>query len=145
MLTPYRRHKAECRHTSRKYRSCGCPIWVQGTLRGESIRESLDLTNWEAAHKLLRDWEIHGKDAVVSASDALDRWIEDCEARNLSSESMRKYKRLKKALALHWGHKSLKVITVDEVRKLRESWTFAPGTISRQLELVRTFFAFCVD
>ena len=92
MLTIYRRHRAKCKSSSQKAK-CFCPIWVQGVLRGGSIRKSLDLTNWEAANKLVRDWEIHGQDVVVNVSDALDRWYMDCEARNLSSESLHKYKR----------------------------------------------------
>ena len=71
------------------------------------------------------------------------RWISDCEARNLSSESMRKYQRLKRSLDASWGDKSLRIISVDDVRKLRESWTFSPGTMAKQLELVRSFFSFC--
>lgn len=43
MLAIYRRHTKACPHKSRQYRRCSCSIWAQGTLRGESIRESLDL------------------------------------------------------------------------------------------------------
>jgi hypothetical protein len=50
MLTLYRRHRAKCKLKGRKAK-CSCPIWVQGKLHGEELRQSLDLTNWEAAAK----------------------------------------------------------------------------------------------
>jgi site-specific recombinase XerD len=107
------------------------------------IRKSLDVRSWEAAQKIIRDWELYGQSLSVSVADALGRWISDCEARQLSSESMRKYNRLSRALTAELGDKSLRSITVDDVRKLRESWTFSPGTMAKQFELVRSFFAFC--
>jgi hypothetical protein len=33
------------------------PIWAQGTFHGKWMKKSLDLRNWEAAQKLVRDWE----------------------------------------------------------------------------------------
>jgi integrase len=47
---------ATCRHRpkGRKHRSCQCPLWVEGTLRGEKIRRSLDMLSWEAGQDLLR-------------------------------------------------------------------------------------------
>jgi len=45
MLTIYRRHRKNCkqRGKGRKHRHCLCPIWVDGTLGGKEIRESLKL------------------------------------------------------------------------------------------------------
>lgn len=144
MLTLYRRHRAKCKSTARRAK-CFCPIWVQGVLHGEPVRKATGLTNWEAANKLINEWEIHGQRESVSVADALDRWIADCEARQFAAESMRKYKRLKGSLALRFGQASVRSVSVDDVRKLRESWTFSPGTKAKQLELVRAFFSFCVD
>jgi hypothetical protein len=48
MLNLYRRHRANCKSTVRRAKYT-CPIGVQGVLRGESVRKSLDLVNWEAA------------------------------------------------------------------------------------------------
>src|SRR5437773_12509564 len=43
MLTIYRLHRKRCkqRANGRKYRHCQCPIWVDGTLGGKEVRESL--------------------------------------------------------------------------------------------------------
>jgi hypothetical protein len=40
MLTIYRRHLKLCSHRSRNYKRCQRPIWVQGTLGNESVRET---------------------------------------------------------------------------------------------------------
>lgn len=64
MLTIYRRHSRNCPHFNkprhaRGTRACAlrCTIWVQGSLNGEPIRRSLELTCWEAATDLIRAWE----------------------------------------------------------------------------------------
>jgi hypothetical protein len=57
VLTIYKRHLSSCPHRSRTYKKCACPAWAQGTLRGESVRKSLDVRSWEAAQKIVRDLE----------------------------------------------------------------------------------------
>src|SRR4051812_24673974 len=102
MLTLYRRHRPYCtffgksRHV-RGGRTCGarCPIWVQGTLRGDPVRKSLDLDSWEAATDLVRSWEASGeigraRPTVPSLADAVDKFIGDASARNLNAESIKK-------------------------------------------------------
>jgi hypothetical protein len=61
VLTLYRRRLTNCPHRleGRKYRRCKCPLWVQGTLAGETVRKALDLANWEAGQDLIREWESH--------------------------------------------------------------------------------------
>lgn len=143
MLTVYRRHRAKCKLKSRKAK-CFCPIWVQGILRGEKIRQSLDLTNWEAANKKIRDWEVLGREMSVSIKDAGDRWVSDCEARGYKEASLRKYREIKNELAARFEG-PVQNVSVDDVRKLRESWTHADTTKMKRLELVRAFFSFCLD
>ena len=145
MLTIFRRHLKTCKHSKkgRKYRACNCPLAVEGTVHGETVRKSLDLRNWEAANKVVREWEIHGQAMTASVEDALDRWLKDCEARKLSAESLRKYKRLRGSMLTQWAGNALRSIAVDDVRKMRESWTFSAGTMAKQLELIRAFFSFC--
>ena len=143
MLTLYRRHRAKCKSTARRSK-CFCPIWVQGVLRGESIRKSLDLTNWEAANRVINDWEVRGQDKSVSVREAGERWIADCEARKLKPQSLRKYREVERELSDRWGATSLRSISVDQVRKLRESWKYSGTTAQKRLELVRAFFSFCL-
>src|SRR5688500_4953555 len=84
MLRLIRRHLTACPHTSSTYRRCRCPIHVYGTLAGERIRKSLDLTAWEAASDLIRDWEATGQIGVVKAetptiTEAVGKCLYDLE------------------------------------------------------------------
>ena len=147
MLTIFRRHLASCKHSSkgRKYRSCACPISVEGTLRGEKFRKSLDLRNWEAANKLVRDWEVDGAVVVVTVKEAVDRFVSDRESMKLSDGMMRKYRLVAKELSDQFGDAPVRSVTTDSLRRLRESWKFAPITMQKRLEMVRKFFTFCLD
>jgi len=124
MLNLYRRHRANCKSTTRRAK-CSCPIWAQGILHGQSVRCSLELS--------------------VSVSDACDRWIADCEARKLQPQSIRKYKEIKNELVGVFGSIPVRQISVDDVRKLRESWKYSALTTAKRLELIRAFFKLCED
>lgn len=144
MLTLYRRHRADCKRRSRRYKGCSCPIWVQGVLRGESMRKSLDLTNWEAANRLINAWEIRGENKSGTVGEAAARFLKDAEVR-LKPQSIKKYKHVVEELKNKWGDLPVRSIAVDDVRKLRESWEMAPTTMRKRLELLRGFFRFCID
>jgi hypothetical protein len=144
MLTIYRRHRASCKSTARRSK-CFCPIWVQGILRGESIRKSLDLTNWEAANKLVRDWEVDGPAIVKSAREAVDGFLSDREAMKLSEAMMRKYRHVGAEIKALFGDRPLGSITADEIRTIRKDWKLAAITAQKRMEMVRKFFSFCVD
>jgi len=102
MLTVYRRHRPECNaygksRNARGSRSCRtrCPLWVQGSLRGEYVRRSLNLNSWEAASDLVRSWEASGHIGVVRAEiptvrEAVEKYLADGRGRNLSAESVKK-------------------------------------------------------
>jgi len=66
-LNIYRRHGKKCPYvgkprSARNNQACKrqCSIWVEGTLGGEYIRRSLDLTHWGAATTLVRGSESEG-------------------------------------------------------------------------------------
>jgi integrase len=118
---------------------------VQGVLNGATIRRSLDLTNWEAANRRIRELEIHGDVNVVSVCDAADRFIADRESMHLSSAMMSKYRNVVGELKTEFGDRSLRSITVDDIRKIRERWKLAAITSQKRLEMIRKFFSFCVD
>jgi hypothetical protein len=87
VLTIYRRHLRSCPHRTegREYRRCRCPLWVQGTLAGEIVRKSLDLSSWEAASELVRMWEARGSlsGRIVAVPDAVSKFMDDARARHL--------------------------------------------------------------
>ncbi len=118
MLNLYRRHQSPCPYSTRRYRNCKCPIWVQGSLRGEYMRRALDLRSWSAATDLVRDWEASGEIGVVKKPDiptiaeAVDCFFTDLEAQKLSGETIRKYDNLLRKRMLPWcgakGYRYLK-------------------------------------
>ncbi len=143
MLTPYRRHKSSCKHRSRRYKSCACPIWVQGFLHGRRVRRSLDLTNWEAAARRINEMELHG-DNAIPLEMAVERWLDDCTARNLKPQTIKKYREIARELKAKWSSLIIASLKVDDVRRLREGWDYSPMTMRKRLELVRSFFSFCI-
>lgn len=154
MLNIYRRHQKSCPHKSRYYRRCQCPVWVQGTLRGETIRESLDLTSWEAATNVVREWEAKGKlrsdtAGVPTISEAVAKYLADAKARNLREPTIRLIRTLIEKAFLAWcedmGYRYLSEIGVDAAREFRATWTFAPITAAKKLERLSSFFRFCHD
>jgi integrase/recombinase XerD len=146
MLTVFRRHLTSCKCAAkgRKHRHCNCPLAVEGRLHGEIVRKSLDLRSWEAAQKLVRDWEIQGKKPVVVA-EAADRFLADRESAGLSAAMLGKYKHVVNELKSALGQIPLQRVTVDDIRRIKEGWKLSPITVQKRLERVRKFFAFCVD
>ncbi|MHB8390591.1 MAG: tyrosine-type recombinase/integrase, partial [Acidobacteriaceae bacterium] len=109
------------------------------------MRKSLDLTNWEAASRLIRDWEIHSPSNAVNVNKAADKFLEDAIARDLREPSIRKYRNVVNELKREWGALQLRSIRVDDVRVLRQSWKLSSLTTCKRLELYRGFFNFCID
>lgn len=161
VLTLYRRHLRGCSYFGKNRHARGanacaarCPIWVQGTLRGESIRRSLNLRSWEAASDLIRGWDAAGtigvvKPEVPSVKEAVQKFFLDAEARGLSRSTIGKLKNVLEKRLLPWaethGCRLLKNLDVDALRRFRATWRESPITASKNLERLRSFFRFCVD
>jgi integrase/recombinase XerD len=143
MLTLYRRHREKCKLKGRRAK-CFCPIWAQGILHGEKIRRSLDLTNWEAAQKRVREWEIHGVQQCVLLEDAYGRYLEDHRVNASAADTVAKHSRLKKLMAGFFGNCPVRGITVDDLDRFRQSWAFGPTTAGNTINRIRAFFNFCV-
>jgi hypothetical protein len=62
-------------------------------VHGEVVRQSLDLTNWEAAHKKAREWEVCGMKQSVALKDAYDRFIAQHEANGSADNTVAKHRR----------------------------------------------------
>jgi integrase/recombinase XerD len=120
---------------------------VQGTLHGGWIKKSLNLRNWEAAQKLVREWESGNTKATeyYSVAHACEAFVKDCEARRLSDASLGKYRLLTDELKKEFADRLVISLSVDEVRKYREKWRLAPISARKKLERVKTFFRFCVE
>ena len=93
MLTAYRRHLKRCPHRSegRKWRHCHCPIYADGFIGCEEIRESLKTRNWEEAQRRIREWEAEGSKPPDPAANrltveaAFDKYLADAESRQLAA------------------------------------------------------------
>lgn len=152
MLRLYRRHRGTCPHRSERYRRCACPIYVEGTLRGESVRKSLDLTSWTAATELIAKWTESGQIGTIRVEavpivEAVDKFIADAKARGVNWETLRKYENLLRRRLLGWcdrhGYRQLRQLGVSELRQFREAWTDGPNYAAKNLERLRAFFRFC--
>lgn len=152
VLRLYRRHRRSCRQRSERYRRCACPIYVEGTLRGESVKKSLDLTSWTAASDLIAKWnesgEIGGvKPEIPTIVEAVEKFLADARARHIGWETARKYENLLHRRFLAWcdakGYRLLKQVGVDQLREFRASWTDGVNYAAKNLERLRAFFRFC--
>lgn len=155
-LTIYRRHTASCPHQQkgRRWHRCHCPIWAQGSLAGEYVRRSLDLTVWGAAQERVRGWEASGQIGVVkydipSLREAVAKNLADAEARNLKRESIKKIRDVLERRLLTFcraqGYRTLKQLNVDAVREFRNELVedYSPNSVRKRLEYVRAFLSFC--
>lgn len=127
---------------------------MYGSLGGEKVRRALDQTSWEAASELITDWTASGQIGVIrpdipSLKEAIERFLADGAARNLSEETTKKHRQILDRKLLPWcesrGLTQLKQIDVDALRNFRASWTYSPTAAQKRLEDVRAFFRFCVD
>jgi integrase len=103
----------------------------------------LDLTNWEAANRLIMEWEVAGPVENVSVEDACDRFLADVKSRGIGSAQTSKYNLLTRELTSQFGTLAVKSISVDDLRKFREGWKLSPISASKKLERLRSFFSFC--
>lgn len=99
MLTFFRRHIKACRFTSRRDRNCKCPIHCEGKLNGVDIRRQLETRDWNTASAIIHRWERQGYIGAVNEpenrmkiSDAITRYLQDCEARHLAELTLKKYR-----------------------------------------------------
>ena len=143
MLRLYRRHRRSCRQRSERYRRCACPIYVEGTLRREQIKKSLDLTSWTAATDVIAKWNESGEIGVVKPEiptivEAVEKFLADAKARHIGWETARKYENLLQRRFLAWcdaeGYCLLKQIGVEQVREFRASWHDGPNYAAKNLE-----------
>ena len=152
MLRIYRRHLGTCRFKSERYRRCQCPIYVEGTLGPHSVRKSLNQTSWEAASELVAAWTAAGeigkiRAEVPSVAEAVQKFLDDAEARHLGWQTLRKYRHLLEKRLLAWcatkGFRHLGQIDVDQLRSFRATWEDGALYASKNVERLRAFFRFC--
>jgi integrase/recombinase XerD len=152
VLHLFRRHYPPCPHKSRRYRRCTCPLWVQGSLGGEWIKKSLNVTSWEAASDLVTAWTASGQIGVVRPDvpplkEAVEKFIADAKAQQLNWETLRKYETFLARRFLVWceskGYRLLKQMTPAVLADFRKTWQDGGLYAAKNIERLRSFFRFC--
>jgi integrase len=81
---------------------------------------------------------------TVSLKDATERFIADGTGRNLSADTLYKYRLLFKGM-----HEALvdnlRGITTDDLARFRERWDMSPISARKRLERMKAFFRFCQE
>ena len=80
----------------------------------------------------------------MSVADACDAFMKDCEARNLSKATRKKYDLLTRELKGRFKE-NIAAVTPDDIRAYREAWGMVPLSALKKLERLNTFFRFCDD
>jgi integrase/recombinase XerD len=150
VLTISRRHSAaKCKHTSRTFRRCSCPIYCDGTLNGRRIKKSLKTRNWQRAQQLVQQMEAEGREPNrVTVKSACDSFIQDAETPGLKPATVAKYKLLFTRFQ-DWtkgeGLQYLYQVDLDALRRFRGTWSYKNFALRNQTERVRSLFKFAHD
>lgn len=146
MLTLWRRHEKTCaqRERGRAWTRCQCPVWCDGIVAGERLRQSLDTRDWGRAGRELAELEqraIEGrKDRTVE--EAAQVFLESVE---VSPSTLRKRTHILGCLAKHFpAPLTVDAIRLDDLDGYRKARSLGALTWAKELELLRSFFAFCV-
>lgn len=154
MLSVYRRHIKTCAHRSegRKYRRCRCPIWADGFIGREEIRESLKTRLWEEAQQKAREWEAERSkpqdpaDTRATIELACEKYLDDAKSRQLGTAAIYKYTHLTRQLKAFAGDRGLRFveeIDLGFLRDFRATWPNRNLSAKKKLEQLRNFFRFC--
>jgi integrase/recombinase XerD len=155
-LTLYRRHSRTCPHYSkgRRWTRCNCAVWAQGSLGGKWIKDSLNTRDWSVAASTVHDWEAAreigaAKTEIPTIREALQKYFDDAEARNLAKSTIRKRRELLEGKLLPYcdtkGFDRLKDLNIDALRTFRKTWKFAATSAVKRLEYLRGFLRFCEE
>jgi site-specific recombinase XerD len=109
------------------------------------VRKSLDVRSWEAAQKIVREWEAEGQKEVITLDAGVKRFLADMRSRSLSEETVKKFERLLESLKEKLSGVLVSDITPEDLAKFREGWKASPITAGKMLERLRSFFGFCID
>jgi integrase len=84
---------------------------------------------------------------IPSIAGAVDKFFEDAKARQLQPATVAKQTNLLKSRLQPWcankGLRLLKQLDVDALREFRATWEDGPLSAYKNLERLRSFFAFC--
>lgn len=150
MLTIWRRHTGKCAHRNRgrDYLKCNCPLWADGYVNGKRTqRRSLGTSDIARARKKAIAMESDEK-VYKPVEDAVTTFLANRKSEGLQETSIRKYdntldklKEFCEAIEVD----SLSEIDTERLDRFRAGRGLAQITASKELELLRVFFGFCLD
>jgi site-specific recombinase XerD len=168
MLSLWRRHESKCPY-ARKGRACikcDCPIWCDGEIDGKRIRQSMDTRDWARATRKLASIEdpYYGLRPCIQPGCTelvkqgrcsrhlceLSRAITAYhEAHQDASEGTRRNRRRALsyfgAFAAERRIKTVHEIDLPILAAFRSAREISARTWSKELEILRHFFRFCLD
>lgn len=163
MLSLYRRHGVRCTAKrpkgDRAFWRCRCTVYVQGTLAGEHVRESLKTASRESAQRRVAEAETRGYwrtpaapgSAARSLQSAIDAFMVDCaseKGRAAAPATQAKYRTLFKRLRAFCagrGIEQLQDISAECIREFKESWSTGARATGNNISRLRAFFHFCLQ
>ena len=151
MLYLLRRHVQECPHASkgRNHRKCDCPIHCDGIHAGARIRQSMDTTNWQRAERRLSKLvdRLDGGRPMKKLPGAVDVFLDFKKQSTGAVSTIRKYTRIMEGFQAYCkqaGCETVEEITLEHLDEYRIGRDVSALTWSKELELLRGFFRFCL-
>ena len=148
MISLYRRHSQDCGQTSRRYRRCDCPVWLEGTVGGKYQRQSLKTRSWTRATKLAREIEEGSTLSHITIVKACDSFLDDARSRKLRPPSLYKYQllfRQLKEFATNEGFTLITELDIEALRRFRATWTNKNFAARVKTENLRALFKYCLE
>jgi site-specific recombinase XerD len=167
MLSLYRRHEADCPHKDkgRKYTKCSCPIHCDGEVDGQRVRKSMDTRDWARAMRNLGKYE----DPTFGLRQCAQPGCQEMVERGRCARHTREISRA--IAAYHDAHQDvcdgtrrnrrrvLRVfgdftagqgvanaheVELEHLTGFRGIRNINPRTWTKELEILRHFFRFCL-
>jgi len=172
VLSLWRRHLKACPHRGegknkgRQYTKCSCPIWCDGEVDGKRVRKSLDTRDWARAMRNLGRiedpsyglrpclqpgcTELVERGRCVKHTREISRAIAAYhDAYQDISDGTRRSRRMVLRVFGDFvaarGLKAIHEIELEHLITFRGARGVSPRTWTKELEIIRHFFRFCLD
>jgi len=131
-------------------------MWVEGTVADKYLRRSLKTHSWERAQLLAQKIEAAEdptvdptkKEEAVTIQRAVEEYLADAKARELSDATLYKLKIIFQKQLLQWskaeGYKLLRELDLRAVQSFRASWKDGALAKKKKQERLTGFFWFCI-
>lgn len=150
-LTIWRRHTESCPHRDkgRAYLKCSCPLWADGYVNGKRIlRQSLGTRDLARARKKAVALEDTDTTPYKPVEEAVKAFLQHCKSETLTDATVKKYQNPLVKLAVYCKAEaidSLDEIGAEVLDRFRAGRGIKLITSSKELEILRVFFSFCLD